>query len=241
MWKLLVLPLSVSFAASAAASPVTIGETTFPLGAEAFPTDSQCVGSGDCIGDILLLNSDLQPVAPRTALLGLQLDLVAIDIDESDVFRLAFSAPIQNLDGADLYLGQAAFAGSLGDGVHDVQIRADLSGAWETVAATEFAADRLLAPPTVFYSDPEIKSDAYVLWFALIDLGRLGIQPGDAITQLELRGGPGTATGKLDAALIGNLNVPEPSSAALLGVTLLALGGYGRRCRSHRDARHAST
>jgi hypothetical protein len=212
-WVVLIVSMAMLLLDPArATAQVTVGETTFPLGLSAFPSDSQCLGPGDCIDDLMLLDWSLHFVAPRQALLGLRLDVVAIDIEEQDLFRLTFSRPIRNQLGEDLYLGQACFLASpLGDGVHDVEVRAvqdGVPGAWARVAAGEFHMDLLLPAQTVYYADPEIKSNAYVLWLARIDLERLGVAPGDSSAQIELRGTQDVGSGKLDAKLVGNLNEP---------------------------------
>jgi hypothetical protein len=200
----------------ALAQTVTIGSTSFPKGELAFPVEATCIAADGCGGGVFLLDSNLQPVARVRALVGHDLGLVAVDLDSSDEIRLRFDSPIQNDAGAELYLAQSEFLTALADpagpGTNDVQIRPEGVADWCTVSATRFAHDPAAGTPTVFYSDPEIKSDAYRLWFCVVDLSECGVAAGQAILQLDVRGGPGSGS-KIDLAVVGNVN-PDPDPDA---------------------------
>lgn len=219
-YLLLVLML---IASPAAAAPVTIGGTVFPLGEAAFPTGSTCL-TPPCGGEVPLQDANRNPVPPEAALLGHDLSLVVFDMDDTDEFRLTFSQPIVNLPGDDLYLAQADFITGgvdIEDGIHDMQVRFDNSATWHTLgSAAEFGQDPLAGAPIVNFADPEPKSAGYSLWFTKQDLSDFGYAPGESISGLELRGPAG---GGLDAVMAGNLSIPEPGSCAMLGAGILGL------------------
>ena len=205
-------PLALMCAsASSIAQGVVIGSTSFPLGERAFPSASECLSQDGCGSeDYRLVDfSDplLRPVPAIRALLGRRLDLVAIDLDAMDEVRLTFPEPIINRGGDDLYLAQGEFVADLADavGLNDVQVRFGDSPVWHTVPGNVFVPDTGLLP-TVFYQDPEIKSDAYQLWFAKVDLSAFGLAPDGAVTQVTIRGVVNAGASGLDLSVVGNLN-----------------------------------
>ena len=191
------------FGCSTFGQTVTIGRADFPLGENAFPDTSTCLDATGCGGGNILIDST-DPLFPQVsasrALLAHRLDLVAIDLDETDEIRLTFPQAIVNQAGADVYVSQALFIGAvdgLGDpvGLNDVGIRFGASGAWNDFAASSFSCDLLLQGPIfVGYQDPEIKFDTYAvqtppdsppvggLWFITVDLTDHGIAAGANIT-----------------------------------------------------------
>jgi len=230
--RFLLLLLLLASAPASAATTVAIGQTDFPLGEAGFPICSACIDPSGCPGDVPLVDSNLDPVPRRVALLGHDLSLVVIDMDEADVFHMLFPRPIVNEPGYDLYLAQAEFTGDpdLEDGIHNMQIRFFGSTTWHTVAA--FTED----PSTVgivTISDPEARQVGYFLWYAKEDLTDFGFAPGASITGLEIRGPVG---GGLDTAVAGNLNLPEPGTDTLLpaGILGLALARAWRQRRVWR-------
>jgi hypothetical protein len=221
VWLPLLL-VALLTGAPVAAQPVTIGATQFPHGEDAFPDAAACVTvETGCGGNKLLLGPPpgYIPVSFPNALLGHRLDLVALDIDNNDEILLEFPIPILNRPGPDIYLGQAQFTPGGGlDGFGeikpvDVQVRFDPAGAWHTVARTGFMVDASVhyVMRTVFYGDPEIKSDTYTLWMIHLDLSDLGFAPDQGITQLRIRGGLGA---KADLVLVGSLNARPAGNQA---------------------------
>jgi hypothetical protein len=132
---------------------------------------------------------------------------VALEIDNNDEIRLGFPIPITNEPGDDIYIAQAEFLSDLADPVGtkpvDVQVRFSDTGVWQTISRTGFVRDSTVGTPTIYYSDPEIKSDAYRLWFQKLDLSNFGFAPGKTINEIRIRGGVGPT---LDAVVVGNLN-----------------------------------
>jgi hypothetical protein len=207
----LAIAVLVGIAPQAAAGTETrIGSTVFFHGPDAFPNVVQCLDPTGCGGSVFLLDPQLHPVTARAALLGANLNLVAINVDQTDQFRLSFPVPIRNLYGDDLYLGQAEFLADLAQAVevNDIEVRFQGSDEWHTIPASAFVRETALAPPTVYYSDPEIKTDAYRLWFAKLNLSDFGFQANAQIASLDVRGvaAAGSAT---DIVVIGNLNSCE--------------------------------
>jgi hypothetical protein len=221
--------------APAKAATVTIGGTSFALGEDAFPTGSACIDASGCPGDVILANSSFQPVPREDALLGHDLSLVVIDMDETNVFRLTFSQPIVNRPGNDLYLAQAEFTGDPDrqDGIHAVQIRFDNSATWYTLGIDQFSRDAQAGVPIVSFLDPEPKQAGYFLWFTTQDLTDFGFAAGASITAFDLRGLAGAGSG-LDAAVAGNLNLPEPGIDVLLETGMLGLVALARIRRRSR-------
>jgi len=226
-----VLIVVMLIASPAAAAPVTIGGTMFPLGEAAFPSGSTCL-TPPCGGEVPLHDASWNPVPPEDALLGHDLSLVVIDMDDADEFQLTFAQPIVNLPGEDLYLAQAEFVTGgvdLEDGIHDMQVRFDDSPTWHTLGSAQFSQDPLAGGLIVNFADPEPKSAGYSLWFTKQDLSDFGFAPGESISGLDLRGA--TGGGGLDAVLAGNLVIPEPGTSALLGAGILGLALARRRRR----------
>jgi hypothetical protein len=231
-----VLSLSLLLALPAAAQTVTIGMTSFPRGETAFPNFAQCVSPAGCGGNKVLVGPPpaFNAVAPADALRGHRLDLVALEIDNKDEIRLGFPLPITNEPGDDVYMAQAEFLADLADppGTNpvDVQVRFSETGSWHSVSRTGFARDSAAGLPTIYYTDPEIKSDAYRLWFQKLDLSNFGCAPGETVNEIRIRGGVGPT---LDAVVVGNLNAagssenPPPVANAgsdqTVGVGVLAL------------------
>lgn len=155
------------------AQTVTIGMTDFPLGEDAFPSASQCLDPTGCGSSDNVLVDNTQPLKPQVsaanALLGRRMDLVTIDLDATDAIRLQFPEPIVNQPGADVYIGQVLFIGTLdglGDaqGINDVGVRFGGSPTWHTVTLSEFTGDlEIVGPVFVTYQDPELKQDAYAV------------------------------------------------------------------------------
>jgi hypothetical protein len=217
-------------APSAYGQAVVIGSNVFLRGEAAFPSDGTCLAADGCPGGPFLLDANFQPVSREHALIGHELGLVAIDLDANDEIRLDFDLPILNLGGGELYLAQAKFLTTLGDptgpGINDVALRPAGVATWCTISLTQFVLDSSAGTPTVYYSDPEIKSDAYQLFYARADLSGCGVSSGGAVDWIDVRG-TGGGSSKLDLAVVGNLNPPlnAPLGAreALLVVLLVAL------------------
>jgi hypothetical protein len=87
------------------------------------------------------------------------------------------------------------------------------------VAATRFRLDGLVPAATIWYGDPEIKSDAYRLWYALVDLDELGAAPGETTRVIQIRGPPAQAidTRGLDVVTAASLNDPAPRPLLVRG------------------------
>jgi hypothetical protein len=208
-----IAPLALLLSSvSAFAQPITIGETEFPLGESAFPSASECLDPSGCGSEDnkLIDFSDplLRPVAAANALLGHRLDLTTIDLDDVDEIHLTFPVPIANQNGVDIYIGQAEFLADLADveGLNDVQMRFGSAQDWHTISRSQFARDAdVLA--TVFYQDPEIKSDAYRLWFVKLDLADFGIAADQTFNTVSIRGVVNSSGSGLDAPIVGNLNL----------------------------------
>jgi len=220
-WVLIIsVALALLFSTGVGAQTVTIGATDFPLGENAFPNDSECLDTTGCGSEdynlVDFLDPLLRPVSPANALRGYRLDLVALDLDNTDEIRLSFPAPIVNQDGNDIYFGQAEFINALADlqGINDVQIRFPTSMVWHTIGSSQFAEDTSAGFIIVTYADPELKQDAYSLWFAKQDLSSFGFAPGASISEFYIRGVPNASGSGLDTALVGNLNAPSPTNQA---------------------------
>lgn len=193
------------------AQTVSIGVTEFPLGENAFPSDSECLDPAGC-GDednavVDITDPLLRPVSAAFSLRGHRPDLVALNLQPADEIRLTFPAPIVNEDGVDLYLGQALFLGDLADseGINDMEIRLSSSTDWHKVEAAQFTADNSTSF-IITYADPELKQDTLILWFTRQDLSDFGFASGDAISEITIRGIINAAGSGLDAAIVGNLN-----------------------------------
>ncbi len=223
---LIVLLLSMPFGSQAAAEADVIGATRFPLGENAFPGDAQCLDPTGCGSEDYVVRDIthplFRPVPAAQTLLGNQLRLVAIDLDENDEIQLLFPKPIKNQDGDDIYLGQANFFGELADspGINSVEIRFGESVTWHTVDRLQFVADNSVTP-IVTYSDPEIRQEAYVLWFAAIDLSDFEFPPGVSSNKIFIRGVINGGGSGLDLAVVGNLN--QPLNAAIIMPFMLLL------------------
>jgi hypothetical protein len=238
LWSRGAWLLAGTLAAAPGAGATVIGGTLFPLGELAFPDLVTCLDAGGCGGEVLVVDASFDPVSPAQALIGHELGLVAVDLGPEDVLAIRFPVPIRDQPGPDLLLGQAQFLGELGGAsscagsgaaaVHGAGIRAAGATGWHALGCADFEEDAGAGVTTVFYADPEIKSDAYALWIAAVDLAALGVAPGATIDGFDLRGPQG---GGLDAALAGNLNVPEPGTPALLLLACAALAATRRSAR----------
>lgn len=245
---LLIAILLLAPPAPAAGEPVELGATSLPLGLAAFPDASACLNPTGCGSDDLVLRDAtlplLPPVSPAAALLGHRLDLVALDLEAADEIRLDFPRPITNQAGDDLYLGQARFLSVLADaqGLNDLELRFGDSTTWYGIGLSEFAQDARVTP-TVTFSDPETKQDAYQLWIAQLDLSDFGFAPGAEIDRVFVRGSLNLSGSGLDLAVLGNLNaapaVPAlpPLGMAALAVSLVCLGAGTLRGRARRSTR----
>jgi len=221
----LLMILSIPFGPAEAAEAVTIGKTLFPLGDNAFPSDAQCLDPAGCGNEDYMVRDStdrlFRPVPAAKTLLGHRLNLVAIDLDDLDVIRLAFPEPIANREGKDIYVGQARFFGDLADsdGINNIEIRFGDPVTWHTVDLRQFAAEESVTP-IVSYSDPEIKQDGYVLWTAAIDLSDFGFPPGATINEIFIRGRVNEGGSGLDLAVVGNLN-PLPRRSDIKKATAM--------------------
>jgi hypothetical protein len=197
---------------------VFVGETEIPLGVDAFAAQAECLNAGGCGTNIGYLGPP--PSYPIYSLAsGLTadhiLEVVPTDLGNADVVRLDFAVPIQNADGPDLYLGQAEYFGDLSKldtvKVNDFEVSLD-NVSWTTFQASGFVRDSVVSTQYIYYSDPEIKSDAYQLWYATVDIGDLGVAPGEAVSTLYIRGPDLSGlpeTVSLDAVTVANLNQRE--------------------------------
>lgn len=244
MRHLVASMLVLATSQSAEAQALSVGATEFPRGEVAFPSSASCVSADGCGNGVLVLDAQFRPVSRPGALVGHDLGLVVIDLEDSEI-RLRFDAPIVNAAGGELYLAQAEFLGTLADppgqAAKTVEIRLEGSATWCSVPPAQFARDDTAGVPTVYYSDPEIKSDGYRLWFALVDLSSCGLGPGQTVATLDVRGVPGA---KLDLALVGNTNAalaPVPALGSrgsfALGALLLAAVAASSRGVSARATR----
>jgi hypothetical protein len=191
-----------------AGGDVIIGQTHFPAGELAFPSTVECVApSGGCAPGNSLLDFNFEFVTATQALVGHRLDLVAINVDSNDQFRLHFPVPIVNEEGTDLYLGQAEFLATLEQvpEVNDLAIRLPDSTSWQVIPAGLFAHDPLAGVTSVWYADPEVKTEAHKLWFATLDLSSYGLESGAEIPYLDVAGSslPGS---KADLVVVGHFN-----------------------------------
>ncbi len=209
----------VAAACAGAAASIDVGETTVPLGEDAFATIVQCLNTGEPCGGLISPNSgppDYQPLGVFNSLRASNiLDAVFVDVDENDTIGLIFPVPIYNNPGEDLYLAQAFFLGNgLGFGSADINgfmLSADDGATWYHVPPSAFVPDSIeTAVPFWYFDDGPAKAEAYDLWYARVDLGLLGVAAGNATSVLWISAADvGVQPDeKLDIVTIANLNVP---------------------------------
>lgn len=205
-----------------------IGETTLALGDHAFAYRAECVAASGCPLDIGFNGGPpLFPFLGTTGGLTFEYTLGSIvaDMNDEHDWRLDYPVPIVNEPGPDLYLAQAEFVGELGlfdtEGIQDFSLHFDNAPGWHTVPATQFVEDQAFGPHTVYWTDGgPLESDAYYLWYAVIDLTDYGYAPGESLTGLNVRG-PAVPdwpdTVGLDVVTVASLNATFPGDWEYLG------------------------
>jgi hypothetical protein len=241
-----ILLFFVASASAARAGGLFIGETWIPLGGDAFPSRVACLDPEGCGAEILPLGPPpLFPFRAMADAFGFEhlLEVVAVDLDAGDEVHLEFEVPLRNDPGPDVYVAQAVFAGALsvGDptGLAPFFLRLQGGSEWHEIGVQRFEPDAVLGPRTIYYGDPEIRSDAYRLWFATLDLDELGGVPAEGASILRLRGpelqGVPETRG-LDAVTVASLRpAPEPD-AWIEGI--VAIAGLRVLARRPPPARH---
>lgn len=217
--RIVVATTSIVASSSFAAAPITIGETTIPLGEAAFATQVQCVNQDGCGADI----SPLTP-PPELRFFGSLdtlkadhiLDGVFADLNEDEDLQLDFTTPILNQTGTDLYLAQAFFLGNrLGFGAADVNgfsLRFDADPTMHSVPASAFVQDSALPVQTFYFAEPAVESEAYRLYYAAVDLSDFGFGNGASVSKVFIRGAEvgSQEDEKLDIVAVASLNITEP-------------------------------
>lgn len=187
---------------AAAASSIWIGSTEFRLGIDAFPNlVVQTAGDPP---------SPIGGVSATAGLTGADIDTGAFNLKSSQEFELFFPVPIVNQPGDDIYLTDARFTAD------SLQLELDMGAGFTLIEATSFL-------DTGVNSVIRNTSIAFDLYAATVDMSDFGFAPGASITSLKIRG-----VEQSDPIVIGNLNVPEPSSALLLGFGIAGLTLRGR-------------
>jgi hypothetical protein len=207
---LFVVTMMPTFAAAQVnpVAPITIGSTTFPMGERAFPTEAEFFGN---VGNLALDPNLIDFIGPAQALIGHRLDYVVIDASNRAQWELVFGEPIGDDPGPDLMIGQAEFLIG-GDGLRSRPAlnRIDWrfpGGLWREVPVSAFTLDILAGVTSIFYADPNVKTDAFRLWRALVDIGPLPAGFGSTTT-IEIRAhnnGANSPHRGTDLVIIGSL------------------------------------
>jgi hypothetical protein len=189
----------------AAAAAIWIGPTQFQLGTEAFP-NAVVQTAGDPPAPI-------GGVSATAGLTGADIDTGAFNLTSSQEFELFFPVPIVNQPGDDIYLTDGRFSSD------SLQLELDMGTGFAMIEATSFF-------DTGVHSVVRNTTISFDLFAATVDMSDFGFAPGASITSLRIRG-----VDQSDPIVIGNLNVPEPSSALLLAFGIAGLALHSRAQR----------
>jgi hypothetical protein len=92
---------------------------------------------------------------------------------------------------------------------------------WHTIPRARFSKDPLAETLKVAYvAFPNLESDSYSLWIAVVDLSDFGLASGQAVSAIDLRGAPGSPSGR-DLALVGSTNPAPGAPGRRAGVALI--------------------
>ncbi len=159
-------------------TPVTIGDTTFDLGADAFPSSVTLISGGGSI---------FGGVTGVEALTGGDINTAIFNLDSGDVFELTFPVPIVNQTGDDLYFTDTRFD------ARGIGFSLDGGATWHPVPPGDFV-DTGLNPLLNGNFTPD-------LFAVTIDLSDFGVAAGASFDTIQMRGNNGT-----DPVVVGNLN-----------------------------------
>lgn len=182
-------------------APIIIGETSFPLGINAFPNFvAQREGPTP---------PPFGGISATDGLTGADIDTGAFNIGQPQVFELLFPIPIVNQPGDDIYFTDARFSA---DALHF-----SFDNRWFRIAPQDFfdtGVDSVIRNTT----------RSFDLFASNIDMSNFGFAPGQSITSLKIRGGI-----EADPIVVGNLNIPIPHTILLLATGLIGLGALKRK------------
>ena len=230
-----MVPFVVAAIAGAGArASLDIGETTIPLGEDAFAAAVLCLNTDRPCGGLIAPNSgppDYEFIGLYTSLTASHiLDSVFVDLADEDIIRVVYPVPILNGPGDDLYLGQAQFLGNdLGFGnaaINGFMISVDNMATWHHVPPTAFTPDSIETSVPFWYADEgPVEGEPYALWYATVDLGSFNVAPGQSIQSLWISAADvgSLGTEKLDIVTVANLNTEPGCPGDLTGDGVLDL------------------